>query len=211
MAPQITRLRRYTSLSPGIQILRNKALTLLSPKLWEDRNDSFGLETYKNKLCHGSLLALCFTEQFETFHHWKVFTPGIDGICFEFDKRKLLENIAAFSGLIHGQVKYREIKSLTTACPPKIEQLPFLKRWPYRDEAEYRLIYCSPETGITFWDMPIYFDCIRSISLSPWMPKSFSDSIKSTLRSMDGCQNLRISRSTLLENKTWITALNGCD
>lgn len=206
MVAELHRLRRYTSLSPAIQILRKKAITLLTPKLWEDQNDRYGLEQFASKRGHQAVLALCFTEQFETFHHWKVFTPGLDGICLEFDKEELLAH-AERAGLLHGQVVYRDINALKRDCPPLTEELPFLKRSPYRDEQEYRLIHCSTDPNAAFLDVPIDLSCIRAISLSPWMPAAFRDPLVATLRDIDGCQSLKISRSTLLANDRWKTAL----
>ncbi len=53
-------LNRYTSLPYLIEILTDRHLTMLSPKTWEDRNDSFYLERYKVERKLKLILALCF-------------------------------------------------------------------------------------------------------------------------------------------------------
>ena len=44
---------------------------------------------------------------------------------------------------------------------------------------------------------------IRRITLSPWMPKALSDSVKGVLRSIEGCSKLRVFQSTLIANEVW--------
>src|SRR5438046_2646856 len=87
------RLKRFTSLPILLDMLVKKHLTLLNPRTWEDRNDSFYLEQYRNKKNLKSILALCFASCPETFHHWKVFSSGSCGVCVEFDKNVLLASV----------------------------------------------------------------------------------------------------------------------
>ncbi len=86
------------------------------------------------------MLALCFAEQFERYHHWRVFANGVDGVCMEFDKNCLLETLNEVDGFKHSNMEYKSIKELRE-YQPKLEELPFLKRIPYQDENEYRIIY----------------------------------------------------------------------
>jgi hypothetical protein len=57
-------LRRYTNL------LKEQKITLLDPESWEDKNDSHFMSLYRKKKSLKSVLALCFTQASETFHHW---------------------------------------------------------------------------------------------------------------------------------------------
>ena len=54
-------LNRYTSLPVLLDALVHKRLTLLSPTSWEDRNDAYYIERYKETKKLKTVLALCFT------------------------------------------------------------------------------------------------------------------------------------------------------
>jgi hypothetical protein len=82
-------LRRYTNLAATIHILKSRHISLLSPAFWDDRNDAFFMRRYKERKSAKSVLALCFAEASETYHHWRVFSHGSDGTCIEFDKGHL--------------------------------------------------------------------------------------------------------------------------
>ncbi|SEJ81383.1 hypothetical protein SAMN05421762_3571 [Pseudooceanicola nitratireducens] len=40
-------------------------------------------------------------------------------------------------------------------------------------------------------------------TFSPWLAPALVDPVKKTLKSLPGCGNLRIYRSTLIDNKQW--------
>jgi hypothetical protein len=88
---------------------------------------------------------------------------------------------------------------------PKLNaaELPFLKRAPYVDEVEYRAVYVNRNELLGSLDLEIDLNWIKSITLSPWMPIVQKASVVSTLRSIHGCEKLKIVRSTLIENSTW--------
>jgi hypothetical protein len=65
--------RRYTNLTATIHILKSRTISLLSPELWDDRNDAYFMSRYKELKSAKSVLALCFAETSETYHHWRVF------------------------------------------------------------------------------------------------------------------------------------------
>jgi hypothetical protein len=58
------------------------------------------------------------------------------------------------------------------------EQLPFLKRYPFTDEREFRIICESPMKRIHALDIPIPLPCIDKIILRPWLPQGFSEMSK---------------------------------
>ena len=176
--------RRYTDLPSLIQILTNKKLTLLDPSLWDDKNDSYYLSVYKEKKSLQSVLALCFTKESETYHHWRVFSSGTSGVCINFNS-KMLEN--AFSQIVNLQFKevdYLTLKSQKSS-PPSIAQLPFLKRIPYKHEKEYRALWESNSIKKSSYDVPIDLSSITRITLSPWMHSSLKDNIVSLLHTYD--------------------------
>lgn len=195
--------RRYTNLAATVHLLRNKCITLLNPVTWDDKNDAYYMAEYKRYTKAKTVLALCFAEQHERYHHWRVFSHGSDGVCIEFDKDDLLTTFANDLKIRTGSVKYRLIRQLSARKKIPVESLPFLKRSPYKDEHEYRVVYIDAMKNAETKDYRIRIGWIRRVTLSPWMSKSLANSVKDTLRSIRGCSELKVVRSTLVENETW--------
>jgi hypothetical protein len=195
-------LRRYTDVPALLALLQNKELTLLSPSLWEDRNDAFYMSQYKSRKQLKSLLALCFTENDETSHHWRVFTRGSEGVCIHFKKKELLNALPMGHGIIAKKVEYRMIKDLPDH-PPTIDELPFLKRYPYSDECELRLIYEDALSEIETKPFAIPISCIDRVTLNPWLAPPLASAVKAAIKATHGCSALKVYQTTLLENETW--------
>ena len=202
MGTRLRILRRYTNLAAVIHHLQTKTITMLDPATWDDRNDTFFLQKYKIEQNAKTVLALCFSQQFETYHHWRVFAGGVDGVCIHFDKERLINTLDEANGFEHKIMNYKSIKQLNE-YPPKLEELPFLKRKPYEDEEEYRIIYVDKRKTLESLPIDIKISWIKRITLSPWVPKALARSAKGILKSIDGCGNLRVVRSTLIENEKW--------
>jgi hypothetical protein len=198
-----TTFRRYTNLAAAIHLLQKRKITLLDPTTWDDRNDAYFMSEYKRRANLASVLALCFAEKNETYHHWRVFSHGSDGVCIEFDKEGLLGAFNHDGSVRHGVMKYILLKQANRMADFDIEQLPFLKRWPYGDEAEYRAVYVDRNFPKPFHDVPISLGHIKSITLSPWLPAPLAESVKGTLKAIYGCSRIRIHQSTLIENPDW--------
>ena len=201
-AQPVTILRRYTSLASLLALLQDKKLTLLSPGLWEDRNDAFTMGQYKTRKGLKTLLALCFSESDETYHHWRVFAHGADGVCIHFKREALLAALPIGHQLIAGPVTYRKIKDLPR-LKPRLEQLPFLKRQPYGDECEFRLIYEDKKSEIETKGFAIPVRTIARVTLNPWLSAPLAAAVKRGIRSTPGCAALKVYQTTLLENETW--------
>ena len=92
-------LRHYTQLPAAIHTLMNRKLTLLDPSQWEDKNDSHFLDLYKKKKELTTLVATCFTQTDETYHHWKIYAGNPSGVCMIFFRDKLLEELKLQDGL----------------------------------------------------------------------------------------------------------------
>ena len=198
-------LRRYTSLSALIQLLRSSELTLLSAAKWDDRNDAYFLAEYARRRKLGAVLAACFARAGETYHHWRVFSHGLDGVCIEFDENRLRKCLDAHKNLRFGDVEYRTLDRIRRRRP-KVDRLPFIKRRPFRDEREFRVIYDSDD-AIEFKGFAIELACISRIILSPWSNKPLADAIKATIHEIDGCAALRVYRTTLIDNDSWKNAI----
>jgi hypothetical protein len=195
-------LNRYTSLPIALDVLSKKRITLLSPEAWEDRNDAYFLEAYREKKNLRSVLAICFSLRRETFHHWRIFSNGSAGVCIEFDKRKLLRTIGTEKGFRHGEVAYQLIHSLEKTSPA-LDTWPFLKRKPFEDENEYRILFESRTARRRERSVAISLSAIVKITLSPWLPNGVESSIIETIKSIDGCSGLKVKRSSLIENVRW--------
>jgi hypothetical protein len=178
-------------------------LTLLSPETWDDRNDSYFMSEYRQLKGVKTLLAICIADREETYHHWQVFSRGADGVCIEFDREQLLAAFDNAAGVTHRYVDYRQIATANSMQDVNLEILPFTKRWPYGDEKEYRAVYVNANEEIHAYPVPIPLSTIKRITLSPWLAEPLVESVKRTLKSLPGCDGLRIYRSTLIDNKQW--------
>jgi hypothetical protein len=195
-------LRRYTNLPAVLHMLATRQITLLDPKTWDDRNDAYYLEQYKKRRELKTVLALCFSQDPETYHHWRVFSEGPAGVCVVFHRDRLLKKLRAIDGVTTDEVHYRTL-SQSRKAKFKVDQLPFLKRAGFRPESEFRAIYESSSNEVNHLDVPIELSCIDYVSLSPWLPFSLKDSLVNALRTIEGCKKLRVSRSTLISNEEW--------
>ncbi len=196
--------RRYTTLPFLLDILHEKRLPLLDPSSWEDKNDSYYLELYKSKKEIKSLLAICFADAPETYHHWKIYSGNSSGVCIVFNRDNLLRNTDTREGFISKSIDYKTIDGLRNK-PIGIDNLPFVKRYAFKDEQEFRVIYESYEEEIKVKYIPILSDDIDSIIINPWVHKSVCTSIKSVLKGIDGFNHVRVTQSTVVENETWKT------
>ncbi len=195
--------RRYTNLAATIHMLRTRSVTLLNPATWDDKNDAYFMAEYKRHTAAETVLALCFAEREETYHHWRVFSHGSDGVCLEFEKDELLSTFENDQQIRQGYVEYKTIKEVSDLKSVELEKLPFLKRYPYGDESEYRVIYVDKDEASEFQDYDLQIGWIRRVTLSPWLSKALAKSVKETLKSIDGCSRLSVARSSLVDNDSW--------
>jgi hypothetical protein len=165
------------------------------------------MEAFQMRSGAKSVLALCFAEAPETYHHWRVFSSGSDGVCLEFDTAKLQEAAASHPRFKCGSVEYRTI-DLAASKGIQTEDLPFVKRFPFRDEKEFRIISVHRSEVREFDRLKISLSAIKRITLSPWMPRPLSEAVKTTLKGIKGCTNLRVYKSTLVENERWKRVAN---
>jgi hypothetical protein len=195
--------RRYTNLASALHILRNRCLTLLSPETWDDRNDAFFMAEYKRLKGAKTVLAICLAEREETYHHWRLFSHGADGVCLEFDREILLSALAGANGVRHQLVDYELVTDVNRMEDVDLERLPFMKRWPYGDEQEYRVVYVDTEREFASCSIPIDLASITRITLSPWLAPELVAVVKEVLKSLPGCSTKKVYRSTLIDNNEW--------
>jgi hypothetical protein len=195
-------LRRYTNLAATLYLLDKRAITLLNPGKWDDENDSFFLKEYMTLRGYRSIFAACFAQSHETYHHWKVFSPGMDGVCIHFKKSVLINSLEGDDTFLCGSIDYKLIKKLRKAQIP-IEKIPLLKRFPYEHEKEFRIITMDSKSKIDSKDYNIDLACIEKISLSPWIPRNMISSVRKTIQLIPGCGAIDISRSSVRDNMKW--------
>ncbi len=196
-------LRRYTDLTSVIDLLTHKRLTLLNPASWDDKNDRYFIDHYRERSDYQSVLALCLSTVGETYHHWKVFCGHASGVCIAFHRQPLLDVIDAAEGVRHGKVKYMRLEEIAEK-PPRLNRLPFIKRYAFRHELEYRLIYESKTDTAPTHAVPIPLKTIEGIALSPWMPTPLLNATRSALKAISGCETVTITRSELISNSLWM-------
>ena len=199
-------LNRYTNLPVLLDILVHKHLVLLDPSSWEDRNDSYYLERYKAEKNLKTVLALCFSRRRETFHQWKVFSSGPGGVCIEFDEAELLRGLSYQKGFRLRNIRYELIKTIRSTTP-KIMDWPFIKRIPFKDEDEFRIVYENRVAEEATKEIPIPISSILKITLSPWMPESVASSVTGILNGLPDCGAITVQRSSLLQNAVWQAAI----
>jgi hypothetical protein len=199
------KLNRFTSLPVLLDMLGRRKLVLLDPKTWEDKNDSEAILEYKKRKKLKSLFVLCLSEGDETIHHWRTFADGISGCCIEFDRQRLEAVLGRQAGVRFGKVRYRKLTDLTTTGVTSAH-LPFTKRWPYRCEAEYRILWES-RAHADEYEIDLDLHLIRRITISQRMPARVYETIRASLIDVFRKPDKRINRSTLYENKKWIEGL----
>jgi hypothetical protein len=193
------RLRRYTSLPILLDILKKKRLTLLDPQSWDDKNDAFYMELYKARKELKSLLALCFADVRETYHIWKVFAGDANGVCVDFDKEPLLKHFKEMKSDYVTYLSMHELRKRRIS----IDQLPFLKRQAFKDEKEFRVIYEDKDNVVSSKSVPIDLGCIQMIIFNPWIPLTVFESVKTVIQEIDGCKDVKIDRTSLVESEQW--------
>lgn len=196
------KFRRFTNLAAAIHLLQTNNITLLPPDTWDDQNDRHFMAVYKKRQSLKTLTAICLSQAPETYHHWKIFSPSNDGVCLILDRTKLLKVFNGALGVRHQEVQYEQIKKLSK-LNPQVQDLPFIKRFPYEPESEYRILYESTKSKEMFKNFPLLEGTVIAVVLSPWMPQALVSSVKTTLKRIPGTDKIKIYSSTLISNQTW--------
>ncbi len=195
-------IKRYTDIPALIYLLRESKITLLDPKSWDDSNDSHYLNLYRQKKKLSSVLALCFTQEDENYHHWRVFANGQSGVCIRFRRPDVIRAVGKKPGIRIGNMSYLTLNRMR-GKRIKTDDLPFIKRYAFKHENEFRIIYESKTAAEPLLDVAIPLTSIERIILSPWVHKALVPHLKDMLHEIDGCEKMKIVRSTLIGNEEW--------
>lgn len=134
--------RRYTNLAAAIHLLQSRKITLLNPARWDDANDAYFMAEYKRLVGAETVLALCFAETAETYHHWRVFlTRALDwfahlGVQVE---RVMTDNGSAYRSRLFAQalqqagIRHVRTRPYTPRTNGKAERFiqTSLREWAY--------------------------------------------------------------------------------
>lgn len=183
-------------------MLQAKSLTLLDPSTWDDGNDTFYVNEYKRRKRLRSVLAVCLSGAEESYHYWKVFAGHPSGLCIRLRQGTLLKALRSIPGVAVGVMDYRAMTAARKRAL-SVDEFPFVKRSAYIDEKEVRVLWQSATEARTSLEIPIPTGCIGRVTLSPWLPKSLVAAMKSMLRSIDGCSQLEVVRSTIIASEEW--------
>jgi hypothetical protein len=85
-----------------------------------------------------------------------------------------------------------------------VDNMPFIKRWPYRCEEEYRIIFESTDKTAASdgcFEIDINLRAIRRITINQRMPAMTYQTIKNYLRREFEDPDQKIFKSTIYENK----------
>lgn len=201
-------LKRYTSLSVALDMITNQRLTLLSPGTWDDKNDIASLESFRAERKMEKVFACCFTQAPETFHHWRVFGSSIEGVRVNINRRLFLDSLKGNPAYLYDSVEYLTLDQMDKMKEIDVCRIPFLKRWAFRDEKEFRVIYECQKSNVPFHHVELKREWITSITLSPWLPDNLIDSIKAVIKSLPHCDKVRIQRTSLRDHAGWQAAIS---
>ncbi len=197
------KLKRYTTTPVLLDLLYRKKLVFSNPKYWEYKNDTKLLEHYKVKKSAKNIFVLCFSSEDETIHCWKTFANGNMGCCINFNAQYLLSLFNNDASLIHKKVTYKKIVELKNSNA-NMDDIPFIKRHPYRIEAEYRVIKLINNNKNRFEIDVDLSKCIESVVLSQNSPYYIKGLIDKLWRDATGIGKSLSHKSTVFENRDWI-------
>lgn len=202
-------LKRYTQLPIAFDLLKRQQISLITPDAWEDRNDAYFLERYKDELEIGSVFATCFTRAPERRHHWRSFADGYSGVCLEFDAAKLVGSLRHEGwDVICRDVEYVDLKDARTKLSANLESWPFAKRSAYRDEAEFRIMATSkPEYDTRLIYLPFDIAALRGIIMTPCLPEGLWPATREALQRLTEDAGPVIKRSHILDSAVWRKAI----
>lgn len=196
-------IRRYLSLSALIDTLDRKQIALLNPQSWDDKNDRNFMQVYKEKKNYSALYAMCAATCSETYHHWRVFTPGADGACLELFRKPFETALKEHPFIRFRKVKYVALSQVDKVGQDDLELLPFYKRLGFAAEAEYRVIAWTDKKQAPALGVPLDLKWVSRIELNPWMPEPLAESMSRTIRRIPDCKSLKVSHSSLIDNRRW--------
>jgi hypothetical protein len=192
-------LNRFTSIDNMLDMLQKNKLRLSKPEYWEDKNDAIYIEEYRKKRNLKKVFACCFTEESETIYHWSATAEKNNMCCIEFDGDELIKLIRRKRGYRARSVDYYTIGQLKKNLID-VRDIPFSKRYAYRNEKEFRIIFDSKYYTVEKY-LPIKLSIIRKITINQIMNTEIYKMLKNKI---EGTYKIKVNQSTIYTNKMWI-------
>jgi len=207
------RLHRYTSIKNLMELIKLNKLTLVNPEKWlslswSDKNDALNLQLYE-KQKKTNIYALCFTQEEESHFYWDSVGGGSVECRITFDGQMLIEKLNN-SGVRWGLINYFKIPELKKVIQDKKLQLndvPFVKRWPYRQEKEFRIIWEGKKQKDSIKIITVDHDAVKSIAINDRISDEKFNAIKEEIKSIKNFKPDRLSRVTVHQNSLWLKYL----
>lgn len=210
---QLKKLKRYTHLPQLLHMLRFQKITVMAPATWEDRNDTYFLDSYRAEHPEiKSLLALCMTDAADTYHHWRVYAGAPSGVRIRFNPQAFEEWVRKLTELEgqqliahYDRVKYLRVDDFKGHAAGSDDR-PFLKRMAFRDEDEIRLIVEDHKNeNLPYLALPFDLTIIEEIKLSPWLAEPLVETVIETLANTYSgpkgeWEKIKVRRTSLLAN-----------
>jgi hypothetical protein len=111
---------------------------------------------------------------------WVLFSSQFRNVSARAHIKKLIALLDTLKGVRFGRVDYLRLKDLKIG-EIDVEKIPFTKRWPYRCEEEFRIIWESDTTKLSY-EIEIDLQTISKITISQRMPEHIYLTIRDYLR-----------------------------
>jgi Protein of unknown function (DUF2971) len=209
---KIELLRHYVGLSGLLHILTEKKIVLGEPSSWVDMNDRHVMKEYGAQKGYETVRAVCFAMGKETYHHWQTYSNDKEGACIEFKGAAIKKSLKEKKGFIIKPVQYKWVnggEGLRSSKDLNIDDVPFLKRKAFEAEAECRVVFVS-KTKVDENPVIIKIDTswIVRVLLSPQMHSGKIDAVIAVINKIDGASGIKVEKSKVVENKTWMKAVS---
>lgn len=197
----IRTLYRYTQLRHALTLLRTKRIAMREPSGWEDKNDQTVIDMYRARRGSELVRVLCMTSTPDTYHHWKLYGKDNSAVAIVFNRTILNEWAKRITGLQLRSVRYVKLNDIDDEHI-ELHDLPFIKRWGYRSEKEWRLLYEARNPNL-FSELDLPVDALMRVVINPWVSGDELRAIEVKLRSAWGSDELSISQTQMIDCKRW--------
>jgi hypothetical protein len=192
-------LHRYTSINELRYLLRKNAIKFSNWKNWPDENDKELLKIYKSKI-NKSVFVYCLTSGSESIHHWSAYANK-NGCRLKFNL-DIINSLIRKNNIIARPVSYIKQSDLTYQNLT-VQDLPFLKRFPYKVENEFRLVKIRKKDFGSF-SLNVGPEIINKISLSPFNTEAYNERLMNSLIKKHPYLKNKFSFSKVNKYENWI-------
>jgi len=204
---EVQQLKRYTNTRYLYALLNDKILPFSNPidNKWDDMNDVKVLDLYRQKIGADKVFAICFSSARETIHLWKSYAndrEGYYGCCINFNVEYLMK-LFEENKICRRFVNYYEMEDLKKLQISN-DMFPFTKRYLYRIEEEYRIIFNDFNNRTKFSLLIDPVKCIKSIVLSPNIIDTEIYKINKKWSALGGNVIKFTHKTTVYQNSKWI-------